>query len=122
MPSATQTATARGGGAGDNLLKGSDLPAGTTKITIVCIDVREAPEEFSSPLIMEIEPVYDKTNWALNKTNIKALVTLIDDDYEKWAGHEIELTKHVGRNPQTKQEAWSLSVTKATKLRRKVVK
>lgn len=119
MPSATDTSTKRGG-SGDNLLKGSDLPQKTAKIKVVCVDVRESPEEFSSPLIMEIEEVYGKSNWALNKTNIKALVSLIDDDYEKWSGHEIELTKFITRNPTSKQQAWGLSVTGATKLRRKV--
>jgi hypothetical protein len=120
MPSATKTAAARGRTAGDNLLKGSDLAAKTTKIKVVCTDMREAPEEFRSALIMEIEPVYNKTEWALNKTNIKALVTLISDDYEKWIGWEIELAKSMVNNPQTRSQAWGLMVIGATKLKRKV--
>lgn len=119
MPSATKHA-GLGQGRGDNLLKGSDLPPKTQKITVVCIDVRISPDGFRSPFIMEIEPQFGKGEWALNRSNTQALVTLIDDDYEKWAGWQIEISKHMTNNPRTKQQAWGLVVTGAEKLKRKV--
>jgi hypothetical protein len=102
------------------LLHGSDLPKQVMKTKIVSVMVNRAPEEFNSPLIMEIEPYLEKTHWALNKTNINALITVIGDDWEKWGGYELELTKYLVTNPQTGKETWGLAVTKAVKLTRKV--
>jgi hypothetical protein len=115
MPSATAKI---GGGLkqGDNLLKGSDLTPKEHKVFITCVGVREAPKGFKSPLIMEIQEVHSKTDWAINQTNVGALIALIDDDYDKWPGWEIELSKYLTTNPQTKKQAWGLSVTGAKKL------
>src|SRR5580698_8780513 len=114
MPSAL--ARIGGGRRADNLLKGSDLPLKTEKINIVCTGVREAPAGFNSPFIMEIEEMFNKTDWAVNQTNTGALVTLIGDDYEKWHGHVIELTKYITTNPKLKSQSWGLIVTGAKKV------
>jgi hypothetical protein len=108
-----------GGQASDNLLKGSDLPQKVNKTKVVCLDVRESPKGFKSPFIMEIEPTYGKTDWALNTTNTRALISMIDSDTDKWVGYEIELSKFLTNNPSTKSQAWGLMVTGAEKLKRK---
>jgi hypothetical protein len=119
MPSASKHA-GLGGKHGDNLLKGSDIPGKIEEIKIVCTGVRTSPPGFKSPFIMAIEPIYRKSEWAINQINTQALVSLINDDYEKWIGYEIVLSKYMTTNPSTKEATWGLIVTGATKLKRKV--
>jgi len=119
MPSASARVGPMGGKQ-DNLLKGSDLPNKVQKLNVVCVDVRESPKSFNSPFIMSIEKQFEKTEWAINKSNTQALIMLIDDDYEKWIGWEIELSKFLTNNPSTKNQAWGLMVTGAKKLKRKL--
>ena len=118
MPSATKTATARGGD-GAPLLKASELPKSKNEVTVFVHAVREAPEEWKSPLILDIDETYGAAALALNKTQVKALVTLIDDDYEKWAGYEVTLSKIRVTNPTTHQPTWGFEITAAKKSKRK---
>jgi hypothetical protein len=120
MESASKRIGGGPGGKKDNLLKGSDLPLKTQKISVVCTGIREAPKNFGSPYIMDIETVYEKSEWAINKSNTGALITLIDDDPEKWIGWEIEVAKFLTNNPSTKTQAWGLMIVGAQKLKRKV--
>src|SRR5258705_11520619 len=75
----TMLESRRSGQAGA-LLKGSDIPDGTTTITIVIEEVRQAPDEFNAPVIVGFKkPISGKTAWAVNKTNLKMLIKLFGD-------------------------------------------
>ena len=101
----------RSGRAG-GLLKGSDIPAGTTTITIVIEEVRESPEEFNAPVIIVFrKPVNGKTAWAVNKTNLKAIIKHFGDDPAKLIGKKIKLEVVSVRNPQTGEIVPSLAVS-----------
>jgi len=119
MASATKTTKARGGGEGGKLLKGSDIPKSKQNVVVFVNSVREAPEEWGSPLVMDIEEVYECTALALNKTNVKHLVTMIGDDYDEWAGYEVTFTKVRVTNPQTGQSVTGLEVESVKKSKRK---
>jgi hypothetical protein len=120
MPSASGAAHARGG-TGEPLLKGTDL--GKNAVTVLCCEVRESPEGWGSALIMDFDPaIAGRTSVALNKTNIKALVEMIDDDYETWAGYDLTFERVRVNNPQTKQPTWGISITEAKKSKRKIPK
>lgn len=113
MPSAR--AVAGGSTTGDNLLKGSDLKPGEDKISLIITGVRVAPSGFKSRFILEVVETHGKTDWAVNQTNVGALITLIDDDYEKWQGWTIKLEKFLTTNPSTRKQAWGLAVIGAEK-------
>ncbi|HZR63959.1 MAG TPA: hypothetical protein VFA85_02370 [Terriglobales bacterium] len=94
------------------LLKGSDVPHGVKSITIEVAGVREPPEGFSAVLILELKkPIYGKSAWAVNKTNVKALVQLFGDDEHKLVGKKIKLEVISVRNPQTGEIVPSLAVS-----------
>jgi len=118
MASASKTAKARGG-AERPLLKGSDLKKTERTITVFVHLVRESPEEWSSPLVMDIDETHGCTAMALNKSNIKRLVSLIGDDYEEWAGYDMTFEKVRVNNPQTRQMADGLVVDSVKKSKRK---
>src|SRR5260370_31875074 len=60
---------------GPALLTGSDVPVGTNSITITVEGVRESPEGFSAPAIFDLKKlVYEKSAWAVNKTNLRAII------------------------------------------------
>jgi hypothetical protein len=122
MASATKTAKARGGGEGGELLKGTHLPKNKNEVVVFVNNVREAPEEWGSPLVLDIDEVYGCTALALNKTNVKRIVEMIDDDYEKWPGYDITFTRVSVNNPSTKQSTMGLEATAAKKSKRKPVK
>src|ERR1700689_1575901 len=91
---------AKGGGAG-NLLKGSDVPARIKSITITVADIREAPDGFTAPALIDLkQEVYGANAWAVNKTNFKALIKLFGDDEKKLKGKKIKLDVISVRNPQ----------------------
>ena len=54
------------GEAGD-LINSSDIPDGTTTATIVVAAIRESPEGFNAPAIIDFEkPVFGKSSLAVN--------------------------------------------------------
>jgi hypothetical protein len=107
----TMLESRRSGQAGA-LLKGSDIPEGTTTITIVIEDVRQAPDEFNAPVIVGFKkPISGKTAWAVNKTNLKLLIKLFGDSVEKLIGRKIKLVIITVQNPQTGEMVRSLAVS-----------
>jgi hypothetical protein len=118
MVSATKAAASRGG-AERPLLKGSDLKKSEATVTVFVHAVREAPDEWRSSLVMDIEETHGCTAVALNKTNVKRLVSLIGDDYEEWAGYEVTFAKVRVTNPTTRQPAVGLEVETVKKSKRK---
>jgi len=93
------------------LLNGSDIPAGTKSITIDVADIRESPEGFSAPAIIDLKkPIHGKSAWAVNKTNMKALIRLFGEDEKKLIGKKIKLEVISVRNPQTGEIVPSLAV------------
>lgn len=94
------------------LLNGSDVPAGTKSIAIEAAGVRESPEGFSTPAIIDLKkPIYGKSAWAVNKTNLKALIKLFGEDEQKLVGKKIKLEIISVRNPQTGDIVPSLAVS-----------
>jgi len=94
------------------LLKGSDVPADKTTITIVIEEVRQSPEDFSAPAIVVLKkPIYGKSAWAVNKTNLKMLIKLFGDNVEKLIGKKIKLVVITVQNPQTGEMVRSLAVS-----------
>jgi hypothetical protein len=112
MPSAT---AAKEGRKGDTipLLKGSDFPLKTKSVKIKILDAREAPSEFSSPMILDIEETFGRGAMPVNKTNLNNLVDMLGDDYAKWKGHTITVETTLVRNPKTKQNTRGILVTDA---------
>lgn len=116
MASATKTTKARGGG---ELLKGSSLPKSVNSITIFIHSVHEAPEEWKAALIADIDEVHGCVAFALNKTNVKAMVAAMGDDYEAWGGWEVTLEKVRVDNPSTGLTVDGLGFSSAKKSKRK---
>ena len=112
MTTLTAMLESRRSGQAGALLKGSDIPAGTKTITIVVEEVRESPEEFNAPVIIVFKkPINGKTAWAVNKTNLKAVIKLLGDDPTKLVGKKIKLELISVRNPQTGEIVPSLAVS-----------
>lgn len=104
---------------GPPLLHGTDLTAKQTSVTVICKELRVAPDNFGSIAILDFtKPVNGCEAWAINKTNLKALLEKFDmneddeisDLSEKMAGKKITLTKVMVNNPQTKKMGPSLFV------------
>jgi hypothetical protein len=94
------------------LLKGSDVPSGTKSITIEVAAVRESPEGFGSPVILDLRKlVCGKPAWAANKTNVKQLIKLFGEDEHKLIGQKVKLEIISVRNPQTGEIGPSLAVS-----------
>lgn len=110
--SASEMLERSGGGA--PLLHGSDLPRSATSIKVKVTGVREAPAGFNSPLILDLEPVKttngDKSAWAVNKTNLRALAEKFGDDLSKVEGKSFTLYVGVVNNPKTNKTTRSLFV------------
>jgi hypothetical protein len=96
-------------GEGKPLLHGSDLPAKSNSVVVICGDFREAPDNFGSIAILDFEkPVYEKESWAVNKTNMRAIMEKydIDEDAEfsavaaKLRGKKITLAKVKVNDPK----------------------
>jgi hypothetical protein len=99
-------------GQAGSLLNGSDVPAGTKSITIEVAAVRESPEGFSAPGIVDLKkPIYGKSAWAVNKTNLKMLIKLFGEDEQKLASKKVKLEIISVRNPQTGEIVPSLAVS-----------
>jgi hypothetical protein len=94
------------------LLKGSDVPTETKTLTAEIAEVRESPEEFNAPIIIVFKkPVCGKSAWAVNKTNLKALIKIYGDDAKQLVGKKIKLEIISVRNPQTGEIVRSLAVS-----------
>jgi hypothetical protein len=101
----------RSTGEAGELLTSSDIPAGTKTVTIVVDDVRESPPGFNAPAIIYLKtPVFGKSAWALNRTNMKMLIKLFGEDEAKLVGKKIKLEVIKVRNPQTGELVLSLAV------------
>lgn len=93
------------------LLNGSDIPDGIKSLTIEVAGIRESPDGFSAPAIIDLKKqLYGKSAWAVNKTNLKALLKLFGDDETKLVGKKIKLIVISVRNPQTGEIVPSLAV------------
>jgi hypothetical protein len=98
-------------GQAGSLLKGSDVPAGITTIVIEVAGWRKAPEGFGAPLILDLKkPVYGKTAWAVNRTNLRMLITLFGEKEEDLVGRKIKLLVISVTNPKTGEIVPSLAV------------
>lgn len=94
------------------LLKGSDVPVGITIITIVIEEVRQSPDDFNAPVILVLKkPIYGKSAWAVNKTNLKMLIKLFGDNPERLIGKKIKLVVITVQNPQSGEMVRSLAVS-----------
>src|SRR5690242_15021144 len=92
----------RSAGQAGALLHGSDVPAGTKSFTIELAAIREAPEGFSAVGIIDFKkPVYGKSAWAVNKTNMAKLIKLFGEDEQNLVGKKIKLEVTSARNPQS---------------------
>lgn len=101
------------------LLKGSDLVE--HKKTFIDVDVegiREAPESWTSPYIIDFqEPVLGKDSMSLNTVNSRKLRAQIleerqVDDLEQIAGGKLRLVLKETNNPQTGQATQGLRISK----------
>src|SRR5262249_21199419 len=102
----------RSNGKAGSLLHGSDVPAGTKSITIVVAGIRESPEGFGAPVIIDFKtPVCGKSAWAANKTNLRALIKLFGEDEHTLVGKKVKLEVISVRNPQTGDIVPSLAVS-----------
>jgi hypothetical protein len=98
-------------GEAGELLNSSDIPAGTKTVTIVVAGIRESPEGFKAPAIIDFEkPIFGKSSWAVNKTNMRMLIKLFGEDETKLVGKKIKLEVMKVRNPQTGELVLSLAV------------
>jgi hypothetical protein len=104
---------------GPPLLHGTDIPKGKNSVTIIVKELREAPDNFGSIAIIDLEkPVHGCEAWAVNKTNVKALLEKfgLDEDAEFSTlaklikGKKITLAVVAVNNPQTRKMTRSLFV------------
>ncbi len=103
---------ARSNGQAGNLLKGSDLPARVKSLKIVVDQIRPAPDGFTAPAIIDFKTeVYGANAWAVNKTNLKAIMKHFGDDEKKLRGKKIKLDVISVRNPQSGDVVPSLAVS-----------
>lgn len=107
-------------GEGAPLLKGSDLPPKQSSVVIVVKDLREAPDNFASIAIIDFaKDVFGKGAWAVNKTNMRAIMEKfgIDEDAEfshvaaKLRGKKITLVKVKVNDPKQKKIVDSLFIS-----------
>lgn len=107
-------------GDGIPLLHGSDLGKKEKSITIKIKDLREAPNNFSSIAIIDLDgEVYGKGAWGVNKTNMRALMEKFGFDEEmefstvaaKLRGKKLTLSKVMVNDPKQKKMVPSLFVS-----------
>jgi hypothetical protein len=102
----------RSTGEGGEMINSSDIPAETKTVNIVVAALRPSPEEFNAPALIDLKtPVFGKSIWPVNKSNLKALMRLFGDDETKLAGKRIKLEVIMVRNPQTGEVVPSLAVS-----------
>lgn len=105
------------GGSGAKMLHGSDLGKNENSVKIKVKELREAPSNFNSPAILDLEdPIHNCEAFALNITNLKALAVLVGLDEtadfdllaKKVVGKSFTLYKTLVNNPKTKKMTASL--------------
>jgi hypothetical protein len=102
----------RSNGQAGTLLNSSDIPVGTKTVVIVIVEIRESPDGFNAPAIIYLkQPVFGKSAWAVNKTNMKMLIKLFGDNEKKLVGKKVKLEVVSVRNPQTGEVVPSLAVS-----------
>jgi hypothetical protein len=102
----------RSTGEAGEMINSSDIPAETKTVNIVVAALRASPEEFNAPAIIDLKtPVFGKSTWPVNKSNLKALIRLFGEDEAKLVGKRIKLQVIMVRNPQTGEVVPSLAVT-----------
>jgi hypothetical protein len=102
----------RSGTEGGALLHGSDIPVGTKTITIAVVGIRESPDGFAAPAIIDLKvPIYGKSSWAVNRTNLRVLMKLFGDDETALVDRKVKLEVVSVRNPKTSEIVRSLAVS-----------
>lgn len=101
--------------AGQPLLHGTDLPKGKGSIVVTIERIRQAPQGFNSPFIIDfVTPVFEKAAWAVNKTNGAKLAELFGDSWcdgeNRLHGKKIRLIVALVNNPKTSTIGPSLFV------------
>ena len=67
-------------------------------------EIRESPEEFNAPAIIDFEkPIFGKSSWAVNKTNMKMLIKLYGDDETKLVGKKNQAGGDQGPQPANRR-------------------
>ena len=103
---------------GPPMLRGQDVPKSVTSLKIKVKELREAPANFKSPFIIDLDsPVHDREAFAVNITNLRALATLVGLDPEtadvdvlanKVKGKTFTLYVSMTNNPSSKKMVRSL--------------
>jgi len=94
-------------------LKGSDVPQGTSDLEVKVIGFVRI-QGSRSPLIAQIEPMYGKSYLPLNKTNIKQIAGITqNNDLRCIIGRFLKLTVYPVNNPSTGEMARGLFVSGA---------
>lgn len=103
---------------GPPMLRGQDVPRSVSKLKIKVKELREAPQSFKSPFIIDLaEPVHEREAFAVNITNLRALATLVGLDPDtadvevlanKIKGKTFDLHVTMTNNPSTKKMVRSL--------------
>lgn len=103
---------------GPPMLRGQDLPKKVNSVKIKIADIREAPGNFKSPVIIDLaNPVYEREAFAVNITNLRALAVLVKMDpdeaelaelFRRVKGKTFTLHVVMVNNPSTKSLARSL--------------
>lgn len=102
---------AKGGGSG-TLLKGDMVPSKIKSITIEVAEIRATEEGWTAPAIIDLKKeVYGAAAWAVNKTNMKAIIKHFGDDEKKLRGKKIKLDVISVRNPSSGEVVPSLAVS-----------
>jgi hypothetical protein len=104
----------RSTGESGELINSSYIPLdGTKTVTAVVAAIRPAPDGFNAPAIIDFrKPLFGKSSWAVNKSNMKLLIKFYGDDETKLVGQRIRLELIKVRNPQTGALVSSLAVMK----------
>ena len=93
-------------------LKGSDVPDGVQFVFIKAAGVRKPPAPIKAACIIDFAtPVYGKTGWTVNTTNMRVLIKLFGEDEEELVGKTIKLEVISAFNPQIGEIVRSLAVS-----------
>jgi len=106
---------------GPPLLKGSDIPNSQNSVTIIAGELRESPESFGLPAILDLaKPVFGREAWAVNITNLRALCAIckfrdpnstpLSKLAAKLKGKKLKLVVVMVNNPKEKRMVRSLFV------------
>lgn len=102
-------------GEAGKLLHGSDVPEDVQTFEIEVSEFRDAPEDFNSPVIADLaHTVFDADSFAVNKTNLRALVSHLGETLPDRCLVKLAVIKT--RNPKTREDVRSLRVVSAQEL------